>query len=247
MDNHGKRTSPARRFAPLAVLAIGLAAFFMLGGGRFLSLDYLSAQYEVLTAYVDENLLLAALVYIFTYTVLTAISVPGAAPLTIAGGLLFGTLWGGGLTVVGATAGATIVFLATRTALADLLREKAGPRVKALQQGFEKNAFNYLLFLRLVPAFPFFLVNIAAGLFGMRTLPYVAATGMGIIPGTFVFASIGAGAGAVIARGENISLSGVLTDPAVLLPILGLAVLALLPILVRKLRSRAKRAGAAPQ
>lgn len=230
------RPSPLRRYAPIAVLLAGLALFFALGGGQYLSLDYLSSQYETLTGYVAANLVTAALIYMAVYALVVAISVPGAAPLTIAGGLLFGTLVGGSLTVVGATVGAVIVFLAARNAFAATLRDKAGPRVQKLQAGFEKDAFNYLLFLRLVPAFPFFVVNIAAGLFGMRTLPYAAATGIGIIPGTFVFASIGAGADAIIRRGGELSLSGVITDPKVLLPIVGLALLALVPIAVRKFR-----------
>lgn len=240
MPDEDASRSPLARFLPLGALAAALAAFFALGGQQYLSFTYLSAQYEALTAFVAENLLVAALAYVGLYIVVTAISVPGAAPLTIAGGLLFGTWLGGALTVAGATIGATAVFLAARTALADLLKRKAGPRVQKLRAGFERDAFNYLFFLRLIPAFPFFLVNIAAGLFGMRTLPYVAATGLGIIPGTFVFASIGAGAGTVIARGEELNLSGVLTDPAVLLPIAGLAVLSLLPIAVRKLRGGAE-------
>lgn len=227
-----------RRYLPLALLLIGLAAFFALGGGQYISFAYLSAQYETLRAFVAENLLIAALGYAALYILVVAISVPGAAPLTIAGGLLFGTVLGGSLTVVGATIGAVIIFLAARTAFAETLREKAGPRVQKLREGFERDAFNYLLFLRLVPAFPFFLVNIAAGLFGMRLGPYALATALGIIPGTFVFASIGNGAGAIVARGEEISLSGVLTDPAVLIPILGLAILALLPVIIRRLRAR---------
>ncbi|MGB7405639.1 MAG: TVP38/TMEM64 family protein [Pacificimonas sp.] len=243
MTETQSKPSPIRRFGPLVILAAGLALFFALGGGQYLSFDYISQQYETLTNFVAENFVVAALAFVALYMLVVAISVPGAAPLTIAGGLLFGTLVGGSLTVVGATIGAIIVFLAARTALADLLREKAGPRVTKLRDGFEKNAFSYLLFLRLVPAFPFFLVNIAAGLFGMKTVPYATATALGIIPGTFVFASIGAGAGAIFARGDEFSVGGVLTDPAVLLPILGLAALALLPILVK--RFRAKRAGAA--
>lgn len=232
------KSSSLKRYAPIAILAAGLALFFALGGGQYLSLDYLSAQYETLTGYVAENLVASALIYMAIYALVVAISVPGAAPLTIAGGLLFGTLTGGSLTVVGATVGAVIVFLAARNAFADVLREKAGPRVQKLRAGFEKDAFNYLLFLRLVPAFPFFVVNIAAGLFGMKTLPYAAGTGLGIIPGTFVFASIGAGADAIIRRGDELSLSGVITDPNVLLPIIGLALLALVPIAVRKIRGK---------
>ena len=227
-----------RRYLPLALLALGLAAFFLLGGGDYLSLDYLSDRYQELRSFVADNLFLAAAGYALLYLLVVAISVPGAGALTIAGGLLFGTVLGGALTVVGATAGAVVIFLAARTAFADTLREKAGPRVRKLRAGFEKDAFNYLLFLRLVPAFPFFLINIAAGLFGMRLAPYALATFFGIMPGTFVYASIGNGAGAIIARGEDLRLSGVLTDPAILIPVIGLAVLALVPVVVRRLRGR---------
>jgi uncharacterized membrane protein YdjX (TVP38/TMEM64 family) len=233
--------SPVRRFLPILLLAAGLALFLALGGGRYISLDYLADRYGDLRALVRDHVVLAAAGFVLLYALLVAISVPGAASLTIAGGLLFGTLLGGSLTVVGATLGAVAVFLAARTAFAELLRQKAGPRVQKLREGFERDAFNYLLFLRLVPAFPFFLVNIAAGLFGMRTAPYALATFFGIMPGTFVFASIGAGAGAIIARGEDLSLGGVLTDPAVLLPILGLAALALLPVVLRRFRKRRAR------
>ena len=233
--------SPVRRFLPILLLAAGLALFLALGGGRYLSLDYLADRYGDLRALVRDHVVLAAAGFVLLYALLVAISVPGAASLTIAGGLLFGTLLGGSLTVVGATLGAVAVFLAARTAFAELLRQKAGPRVQKLREGFERDAFNYLLFLRLVPAFPFFLVNIAAGLFGMRTAPYALATFFGIMPGTFVFASIGAGAGAIIARGEDLSLGSVLTDPAVLLPILGLAALALLPVVLRRFRKRRAR------
>ncbi|MEE4349379.1 MAG: TVP38/TMEM64 family protein [Pacificimonas sp.] len=231
------KASPVKRFGPLILLAAGLALFFALGGGQYLSLDYLSSQYETLRAFVTDNLLVAALAYTALYILVVAISVPGAWVLTIAGGLLFGTALGGSLAVVGATIGAVVIFLAARTALAETLKAKAGPRIQKLRAGFEKNAFNYLLFLRLVPA-PFFLINIAAGIFGMRLAPYALATGMGIIPGTFVYSSIGAGAGAIIARGDELQLSGVLTDPAVLLPILGLAALAVLPIIIQRVRGK---------
>ena len=225
-----------RRLLPLLVLAAVLALFLLAGGGEYLSLDYLSQQYATLRDFVSANFLLAALGYVALYIFIVAISAPGAAPLTIAGGLFFGTLAGGLLTVVGATAGSVIIFLAAKTAFAETLREKAGPRVQKLQAGFERDALSYLFFLRLVPAFPFFLVNIAAGLFGVRLATFVLTTFFGIMPGTFVFSSIGAGAGAVIARGEDLKLSGVLSDPAVLLPILGLAALSLLPILLRRFR-----------
>jgi len=160
---------------------------------------------------------------------LVAFSVPGALIATLTGGFLFGTLSGGLYTIVGATIGATIVFLAARTALGDLLRAKAGPGIRKMEEGFAKNAFSYLLVLRLVPLFPFFLVNLAPAFLGVRLRTYVVATFFGVIPGTFVFASVGNGLGAVFDSGEDPNL-GIIFQPEVLLPILGLAALSLVPV-----------------
>jgi uncharacterized membrane protein YdjX (TVP38/TMEM64 family) len=132
--------------------------------------------------------------------------------------------------VIAATIGATLLFLAARTALGDVLRAKAGPGLRKLEDGFKRDALSYLLVLRLVPAFPFFLVNLAPAFLGVSLRTYLIGTFFGIMPGTFVFASVGAGLGAVFDRGERPDLSIILSPP-VLLPLLALAALALVPVI----------------
>ena len=224
-----------RRLLPLAILAAGFALFFALGLEHQISLASLKAHREALEAWVAAHPVLTALVFAGLYTAIVAFSVPVAAPMTLAGGFLFGVWEGGALVVAAATLGATIIFLATKTALAGPIRARMGPRIRAMEEGFEKNEFNYLLVLRLVPVFPFFLVNIAAGLLGMRLWTYVVATFIGIIPGTFVYAGLGNGLGAVFDAGGSPDL-GIIFRPAILWPLIGLAVLSLLPVLWRAMR-----------
>ena len=230
------RSSAFKRFLPLIVLLAGLGAFFALGLDRYVTLDTLRDNRQTLTAWVAENWALAAFVYVLAYIVMVAFSLPGALVATLTGGFLFGTLFGGLLTVVGATIGATAIFLAARTALGDTLREKAGPKLRKLEEGFGKNAFSYMLVLRLVPIFPFFLVNLAPAFLGVKLRTYVAATFLGIIPGTFVFASLGNGLGAVFDAGSDPDL-GLIFKPEILGPILALAVLALVPVIYRRFAS----------
>ncbi|MEP5261497.1 MAG: TVP38/TMEM64 family protein, partial [Nitratireductor sp.] len=218
---------------PLLVLLAGLGAFFALGLDRYVTLDTLRDNRQALTAWVEENWALAAFIYVFAYIAVVAFSLPGALVATLTGGFLFGTVFGGLLTVVGATIGATAIFLAAKTALGDMLREKAGPKLRKLEDGFGKNAFSYMLVLRLVPIFPFFLVNLAPAFLGVPLRTYVAATFVGIIPGTFVFASLGNGLGAVFDAGSDPDL-GLIFKPEILGPILALAALALVPVLYRR-------------
>ena len=135
----------------------------------------------------------------------------------------------------GATAGATIVFLIARSALGETLRAKAGPRIRRMEEGFRADALSYLLVLRLIPLFPFWLVNIVPAFLGVPVRTYVLGTFIGIIPGSFVYASVGNGLGAVFEAGGTPDL-GIIFEPAILLPIVGLAVLALLPVAYRKVR-----------
>lgn len=223
---------------PLLLLLAALAAFVAAGGHRLIGLDALRENYAALRAFTEANPALAMLAYVAIYVFAVAISLPTAGFLSIAGGLLFGTLLGGSLTVFAATVGATIVFLVARSALGASLAAKAGPTLDKLRDGFNDDGFNYLLVLRLVPAFPFWLVNIAAALLGMRLAPYVLGTAIGIIPGTFVYCSVGAGAGAAIAAGGEVPLQGLLTKPEVLLPIAGLVALSLLPVAVKRWKRR---------
>ena len=233
----GKGQRSLRRWLPLLLIVAGIGLFFLFGLQRYLSLDSLRANHAWLAREVAEHLALAILAYMLVYAVAVALSLPGAAWLTIAGGWMFGQWLGTGATALAATIGATLLFLAARTALGDSLRRRAGPWLRRLQDGFQADAFSYLLFLRLVPLFPFFVVNVVPAFFGVRLQPYVLATLIGIIPATFVFTTAGAGLGALIDRGGSITLDDVLS-PLVITALGGLALLALLPIAYRRWQGR---------
>lgn len=229
-----------RRLAPLAALLVG-GVLLLAFGGRHLSFAALAENREWLAAAVAREGAAAALVFMGAYAALAALSFPAAELLTIAGGFLFGRWLGAAYSVVGATVGATAVFLAARAGLAGLAAS-AGPRAGRVAAGFERNALSYLLVLRLVPLFPFWLVNLVAGAAGLRLPVYLLGTFIGIIPGAFVYASLGSGLDAIVAEGRPPGLA-VLLRPDVLLPLLGLAALASLPIWYRGRREGAARAG----
>ncbi len=222
-----------RRFVPLLLLLAGLTAFFAAGLEHQLTLTALKEHREALGAWVAARPVLSAAIFVIAYVAAVACSIPAASLMTLAGGFLFGTFEGGTLVVCAATIGATVLFLAAKTALAGFFRARFGARAQKMEEGFRANAFNYLLVLRLVPVFPFFLVNLAAGLLGVRLSTYVIATFIGIIPGTFVYAGLGSGLGTLFQKGVQPNLS-LIFEPQILLPILGLAVLALLPIFFRR-------------
>jgi uncharacterized membrane protein YdjX (TVP38/TMEM64 family) len=226
-----------RRLLPLGVLlaAVGLAFGFDLH--HYLSFATLEAHQQTLLAFVDERPLATALVFIAIYAGSVAVSLPGAAILTITGGFLFGVWLGSLLAVTGATIGAVGVFLVAKTSLGDSLKARAGPWLRRMQDGFNENAVNYLLVLRLIPLFPFWIVNVVPAFLGVRLRDYMLATLLGIIPGSLVYASVGNGLGAVLAAGDEPDL-GLILQPAVLGPILGLAALALLPVVYRKVKAR---------
>jgi len=209
-----------RRILPVAVLLVGLVLFWALGLSRYCSFDTLSQHHAELTAWVAAHGVLAALAFVLSYALV---------------GFLFGPWLGAALAVIGATLGAVTVFLAARTALRDVFRARAGKTLAKLEDGFKRDAFNYLLFLRLVPVFPFWLVNIVPALLGMRLGAYALATLIGIIPGAVVYASIGAGFGMLFERGEMPNL-GVIFEWRILLPLLGLAALSLVPIIYTRLK-----------
>lgn len=234
---------PARlvRIVPVLVLVAGAAAFFGFGLHRYVTFDTLAAHRASLVAWVDGHRVAAPLAYVLAYIAAVAFSLPGATVLTLAGGFLFGIIPGAIYAVIGATIGATVIFIAARTAFADLLRAKAGSAVKRMEEGFRSNALSYLLVLRLVPVFPFFLVNLVPAFLGVKLRTYVIATFLGIIPGAVVYASVGNGLGAVFDSGGKPDLGIIFTAP-ILLPILGLAALALVPVVYRHWRGRRARA-----
>jgi len=226
--------------APLLVLIAGLGVFFALGLQRYATFEALAHHREALLAWVEGHPVAAPAVYMVAYILAVAFSLPGGIWFTIAGGFLFGTVGGGCYAVIGATLGATALFLAARSAIGDLLRARAGSALQRMEEGFRRDAFNYLLVLRLVPLFPFFLVNLVPAFLGVSLRTYVAATALGIIPAVFVFASVGNGLGAVFdAGGEKPHL----LTPPVLLPLMGLAVLALIPVVYRAVKRRQAERG----
>jgi uncharacterized membrane protein YdjX (TVP38/TMEM64 family) len=232
--------STLRRLLPLAALALGSLLFIALGGGRYLSFAALAAHRQWLVTAAADNAVLAGIAFILGYAGLVALSFPAAEVLTIVGGFLFGRWLGAAYTVIGATTGATVVFLAARAGFAGLA-ERAGPRAERLVAGFRRNPFNYLIVLRLVPLFPFWLVNLVAAAAGLPLRVYVLATLIGIMPATFVYASLGTGLGTVIAQERDPDLR-LLLHPSLLLPLLGLAALALLPLAYRRGRGRGRPA-----
>jgi uncharacterized membrane protein YdjX (TVP38/TMEM64 family) len=217
------------RWLPIIAIILGAVLFFALGLQRYLSLDALKANRDWLYWQVADRLILVLAVYVLVYAGVVALSLPGATVLTLAGGCMFGLWLATGVTVVAATLGATVLFLAARTAFGDLLRQRAGPWLTRLHDGFQANAFSYLLFLRLVPAFPFFVVNLVPAFLGVRLRTFILATFIGIVPGTFVYSSVGAGLRTLLDSNGEFSLGGVLT-PQILTALIGLALLSLLPV-----------------
>jgi uncharacterized membrane protein YdjX (TVP38/TMEM64 family) len=226
-----------KRLLPLAILVILVGAAFAAGLDRYLTFDALRDNRAILLDLVERHWLIASLGFVLAYTAVVALSLPGATIMTLAGGFLFGIAIGSTLTVIGATLGATALFLIARTALGDVLRKKAGPFLARMADGFNKDAFNYLLFLRLVPVFPFWVVNLVPALLGMRLIPFVGATGLGIIPATIVFSAFGAGLGNVFDAGKEVDLKSVL-NPTLIAALFGLGLLALLPVVVKRIRER---------
>lgn len=224
-----------KRLWPLAVLGLVIAAIMLSGATRFLNLEALQTHEAVLRAFIGEHLLISLLVFLAAYAGSTAASLPGASVLTLAGGFLFGTWVGGVATVLGATVGAVLVFYAVRTSLGATLRDKAerdGGRLKSMMDGIRDGAFGYILTLRLMPIAPFWLVNVAAGAAHAPVRAYTLATFLGIMPATFIFSGIGAGLGAVLARGGQPDLA-IFAQPAVILPLAALGLLSLVTTLVR--------------
>lgn len=228
------------RFLPLVVLVSAAAAAYAMFGDA-LSFDTLKDNREALVAWRDANGLIAALVFVAAYVAVVALSIPGALWMTLLGGFLFGTVLGAPLIVLAATIGATIIFLVARTSLGETLRSRAGPWLAKFEAGFQENAWSYLLILRLVPAAPFFVVNLAPAFLGVKTWTFIWTTALGVVPGTVVYTSVGAGLGAVIDAGGEPNL-GLIFEPHVIGPLLGLAALSALPIVVKALRRKPSEA-----
>lgn len=225
------RGRPWGKLVIVVLFAGAFAAFFALGGQHYLSLETIKANRDALLAFADRNFVAALAIAFVTYAGATALSLPGGLVLSLTMGFIFGRWVGTVLVVIAATVGATLVFLAARYLFADAARRRLGALGERLNAGFTENAFSYLLFLRLVPAFPFFLVNLAPAFTAVALRTYVLATLLGIIPGAFVYVNLGQTLGRIE------SLQGLVSGQTLLAFAL-LGVLALLPVAWKKLKAR---------
>jgi uncharacterized membrane protein YdjX (TVP38/TMEM64 family) len=234
-DAPGK--SRAMRLLPLAAIGIAVALVFALDLDRYLSFETLKSHRQTALAWYADNPALVVLGFMAIYALVVALSLPGAVWMTLIAGFLFGTVAGTFFVVTAATVGALGIFLIARYALADFFHEKTGEAGRRMEEGFRKDALSYLLFLRLVPLFPFWLVNLVPALLGVPARSFVIGTFLGIIPGTVVFCSVGNGLGAIFDAGGRPDL-GVIFEPEVLGPLLALAALSLVPVVYKRIRAR---------
>ena len=231
------RRAAWRRWLPLGVIVLGVVLFFAFDLDRFVSFQSLRENHQRLADFVAEHLVQAIAGYLLLYVMFVALSLPGAVWLTIAGGFLFGVVTGTILSVIAATTGATLLFLATKTSLGDYLRAHAGPWLAKVERGFADNQWSYLLMMRLFPAIPFWVANLVPAFLGVPLSVFVITTFIGIIPATAIFSTIGAGLGSVLQTSAELSLHSLMT-PQVKGALIGLAVLAAMPIAVKFLRRR---------
>ena len=227
----------ALRFGPVLVVVAAVAALIASGALKHVSLDELRANSDRLQTYVQSHPVLSLSSYLAAYVLCIALSLPVALVMTVSGGFLFGPWLGGPTAALGCTLGATAVFLISRLTVGDALEARTGPRVRAIAEGLRKDAFFYLLTLRLIPVTPFWLANVAAGLIAIRVPVFVAATFLGILPASLIYAGIGAGLGALFDSGAPVNLHTLVT-PQMALPLAGLGLLSVLPILYQRYRNR---------
>ena len=257
----GKETTALgwlKRLWPLLLLLATTGLVFALGWHRYLTLQELVDRREALRAAITGHTLMALLIFMAIYAGTVALSLPGGAVLTLAGGFLFGWFWGGVASIVAATIGAINVFLIARSALGEPLAARAGPWLSKVRHGFQDDAFSYLLFLRLVPIFPFWLVNLAPALLGVSLWTYVLATMIGIIPGSFAYSIAGKGLDSLIVAQQAAHQSCLakmgsdaeklcpfvlepraLLTPGLIAGFVALGLVALIPIAVKHFRRKA--------
>ena len=203
-----------RRWGPLIAIVLLMVLVFAMGWHKHVSFKTIGTNYQVLKEFIDANFAVALLIYMLIYVAMVALSLPGGLVLTVTGGLLFGWFAGAFGTVIGATIGATIIFLIAKSSLGEAFANKAGAWLGKLRDGFKENALSYLLFLRLVPAFPFWLVNLAPALLGVPLRTYVLGTAIGIVPGTLAFSVAGGGLGSVIEAQNEVHAACLAKNPA---------------------------------
>lgn len=219
----------------LIIVIIVPIIFIVTNGGGYLSLEEFQKHHQFLTDLVRQHWLASGLLYVLTYVIVTSLSLPVGAVISITGGFLFGAALGTVLTVTAATIGAVVFYGIVRFALEDRLKNKAERFMRRMRRGFERDAFSYLFLLRLLPIFPFFIVNLVSALLHVRLGVYITATFLGIMPGSFAYNAFGSGVGEILERGEELTLKGIFNHDIIVAMVL-LAFLAFLPILVKRYR-----------
>ncbi|KIN70649.1 putative membrane protein [Sulfitobacter noctilucae] len=234
MTDADKASSGTRRYLPLIAIAV-VAIIGAVTLRDYLSFDMLRENREALLAFRDSNFVLTVLVFLAVYICIVGFSLPGALIATLTGGFLFGTALGTFINITAATSGAVLIFLAARMGLGNRLKERMEASeglVSKIKKGIDENQWSMLFFIRLVPAVPFFVANLIPAFVGVPLYRFVISTFLGIIPGSLVYTSVGAGLGEVFAKGQSPNL-GIIFEPHILLPILGLCALSVLPVIIK--------------
>lgn len=223
------------RFIPLMLVLLALGAVYYWRLDHYFTFEMLASHHAMLKQQVSMHYGFTVAVYSLAYILCVMLSIPGALFLTLAGGYLFGQYWGTLFVIISATLGASCIFLIVRFSLGAWLAQKADKWVIHMQQGFRRNALSYLLFLRLLPIFPYWAINIVAALLNIRLSTFMLGTFFGIIPGTFIYAYLGSGLNEVFERDMTPNLS-VIFEPQFIIPLGLLAIMALSPVFIRKLK-----------
>jgi len=228
-----------KKSLPLLIIASVTALFIAFDLHQYLSFEQLREHRAWLQTWVSVQPISAALIYMLVYIMVVMFSLPGGTIMTLTGGFLFGAAFGTLYTVIGATLGATAIFLIAKTSLGEFLSAKVGKYAQNMQKGFQDDALSYMFVLRLVPLFPFFIVNLAPAFLGVPLRTYLIATFFGIMPATFVFSLAGSGLGQVFEQGGAFSISSILTTEMIG-ALLGLALLSLVPVIYKKYKNKSE-------
>jgi uncharacterized membrane protein YdjX (TVP38/TMEM64 family) len=226
-----------KKWLPLLFILFILVAFYQLNLSDYFTFDSLRAHHRWLHEIRNEHNVLTPVLYALVYIIAVAACIPAALFLTLIGGFLFGPALGTFLVVFSATLGGTIIFLAVKNSLTPWFEERAGKWLAQMEKGFQENAFFYLLTLRLIPLFPFWLVNIIPALLDVRLVIFLWATVLGVIPAAFIYTSIGHSLDLILEMNQTPSPQ-IIFRVDILVPLLGLAILSLLPVLYRYFNKR---------
>lgn len=226
-----------KQWMPLSILILILFVFLHSDFRHQLSFEQLKNHQSQLLTWTNQHLFSAVWVYVGIYVLAVAVSLPGAVFITLAGGFLFGPVLGFSLVVFSATIGATILFFAVKTSFGQWISTHAQGAIQAMRSGFQNHAFSYLMFLRFIPIFPFWLVNIVPAMLGVKPSIFILATFIGIMPGSAVYVWVGSGLSYVFAQDEAPNLS-LIRQPEILYPFIALGLLSLVPIVVQKIRKK---------